>query len=143
VGKIFSNLKIPKISVSGGKAPYGIAGKGKMPSFDVKWNAEGAIFTRPTIFNTRNGLQGVGEAGAEAVLPVAKMMDYVSTAVRNETGNIGQIIVEQNRLLLDFLRRNMPNAVQLDTGAMVGALLPAVDTGLADRWEHVRRGNVR
>ena len=143
LGKIFSNIKIPKITVSGGKAPYGIAGKGKMPSFDVKWNAEGAIFTRPTIFNTRNGLQGVGEAGAEAVLPVAKMMDYVSTAVRNETGNIGQIIVEQNRLLLDFLRRNMPNVVQLDTGEMVGALLPAVDTGLADRWEHVRRGNVR
>ena len=143
LGKIFSNIKIPKITVSGGKAPYGIAGKGKMPSFDVKWNAEGAIFTKPTIFNTRNGLQGVGEAGAEAVLPVAKMMDYVSTAVRNETGNIGQVIAEQNRLLIDFLRRNMPKMVQLDTGEMVGALLPAVDTGLADRWEHVRRGNVR
>jgi hypothetical protein len=143
VGKIFSNLKIPKISVSGGKAPFGIAGKGKMPSFDVKWNAEGAIFSKPTIFNTRNGLQGVGEAGAEAVMPVTKMMDYVATAVRNETGGIGQIIVEQNRLLLDFLRRNMPNMVQLDTGVMVGALLPAVDTGLADRWGHVRRGNVR
>ena len=143
VGKIFSNFKIPKLSVSGGEAPYGIAGKGKLPSFSVKWNAEGAIFTKPTIFNTRNGLQGVGEAGAEAVLPVAKMLDYVSTAVRSETGNIGQIIIEQNRLLLDFLRRNMPNTVQLDSGAMVGALLPAVDTGLADRWSHVRRGNVR
>ena len=143
IGKIFSNLQIPKLSVSGGEAPYGIAGKGKMPSFSVKWNAEGAIFTRPTIFNTRNGLQGVGEAGAEAVLPVAKMMDYVSTAVRSETGNIGQIIVEQNRLLMEFLRRNMPNMVQLDSGALVGSLLPAVDTGLADRWGHVRRGNVR
>lgn len=143
LGKIFSNIKIPKLTVSGGKAPYGIAGKGEMPSFDVKWNAEGAIFTKPTIFNTKNGLQGVGEAGAEAVLPVAKMLDYVSTAVRNETGNIGQIIIEQNRILMDFLRRNMPNTVQLDSGAMVGALLPAVDTGLADRWGHVRRGNVR
>jgi len=143
IGKIFSNLKIPKISVSGGKAPYGIAGKGKMPSFDVKWNAEGAIFTKPTIFNTRNGLQGVGEAGAEAVLPVAKMMDYVSIAVHNEMGNIGKVIEQQNRLLLDFLRRNMPKMVQLDSGAMVGALLPAVDTGLADRWEFAKRGNVR
>lgn len=27
IGKIFSNLKIPKISVSGGKAPYGVAGR--------------------------------------------------------------------------------------------------------------------
>ena len=32
IGKIFSNLKIPKISVSGGKAPFGIAGKGSLPS---------------------------------------------------------------------------------------------------------------
>lgn len=143
LGKIFSNIKIPKISVSGGKAPYGIAGKGKMPSFNVKWNAEGAIFTRPTIFNTRNGLQGVGDAGAEAVLPVAKMLDYVSIAVRNETGSIGRIIIEQNKLMMDFLRRNMPNMVQLDTGEMVGALLPVVDTGLADRWGHARRGNTR
>lgn len=143
IGKIFSNLKIPKLTVSGGEAPFGIAGKGKLPSFDVKWNAEGAIFTKPTIFNTQNGLQGVGEAGAEAVLPVEKMMDYVASAVRNEMGGIGQIIMEQNRWLIDFLRENMPNAVMLDSGAMVGALLPAVDTGLADRLVHVRRGNTR
>jgi TP901 family phage tail tape measure protein len=31
VGKIFSNLKLPHISVSGGKAPFGIGGKGKAP----------------------------------------------------------------------------------------------------------------
>ena len=144
IGKIFSNLKIPKITVSGGKAPYGIGGAGKMPSFDVKWNAQGAIFSRPTIFNTRAGLQGVGDGGqAEAVAPISKLMDYVAVAVRNENGNLGQIIIQQNRLLMEFLRRNMPNLVQLDSGAMVGALLPAVDTGLADRWELARRGNVR
>lgn len=141
IGKIFSNLQIPKLTVSGGEAPFGIAGKGKLPSFNVKWNAEGAIFTKPTIFNTQNGLQGVGEAGAEAVLPVEKMMDYVAYAVRNEMGGIGQIFTEQFRRLLDFLRENMPNTVMLDSGAMVGALLPAMDTGLADRWGHVRRGN--
>ena len=143
IGKIFSNLKIPKISVSGGKAPFGIAGKGKLPSFDVKWNAEGAIFKKPTIFPTQAGFQGVGEAGAEAVTPISKLMDYVATAVRNENQNIGQILIEQNRLMMDFLTRIVPHDVRLDSGSLVEELIPALDTGLADRYAHGRRGNVR
>lgn len=42
----------------------------KYPS-GITWNAKGGIFTQPTIFATPNaGLQGVGEAGAEAILPL-------------------------------------------------------------------------
>ena len=144
IGKIFSNLKIPKISVSGGKAPFGIAGKGELPSFKVKWNAEGAIFNKPTIFSTPSGYQGVGEGrDAEAVAPISKLMDYVSTAVRNENENIGRIIIEQNQMLIDFLKRSMPHDVLLNGNALVGELIPAVDTGLADRYNHSMRGNVR
>lgn len=143
IGKIFSNLQIPKLSVSGGKAPFGIAGKGKLPNFDVKWNAEGAIFDKPTIFNTRAGLQGVGEAGAEVVSPVSKLMEYVTVAVKTENGNLGRIIIEQNELLRDLLRQIMPRDITLDGNALVGQLLPAVDTGLADRLVYAQRGNVR
>jgi gas vesicle protein len=143
IGKIFSNFKIPKISVSGGKAPYGIAGKGSLPSFKVNWNADGVIFNKPTIFNTRQGLQGVGEAGAEVVSPVSKLMDYVTVAVKNENGNLGRIIIEQNELLRDLLRQIMPRDITLDGNALVGQLLPAVDTGLADRLVYAQRGNVR
>ncbi len=141
IGKIFSNLKIPKISVSGGKAPFGIAGKGKLPSFSVKWNAEGGILNRATIFGMAgNTLLGGGEAGAEAIAPIDVLQGYVAAAVRSETGGIGQILIEQMRLLLDFLRENMPDTVRLDTGALVGALTPAVDARLADVWNHKRRG---
>ena len=143
IGKIFSNLKIPKISVSGGKAPFGIAGKGSLPSFKVKWNADGVIFNKPTIFNTRQGLQGVGEAGAEVVSPVSKLMEYVTVAVKNENGNLGRIIIEQNKLMMDFLRRIIPHDITLDGNALVGQLLPAMDTGLADRLVYAQRGNVR
>lgn len=39
----------------------------------VQWRAKGGIFTRPTIFGMSNGqLQGAGEAGNEAVLPLNK-----------------------------------------------------------------------
>lgn len=144
IGKIFSDMKIPKISVSGGKAPFGIAGKGKLPSFNVKWNAEGAILTRPTIFGqVGDTYLGGGEAGAEAVAPIGLLQGYVAAAVRSETGMLGRILMEQTALLMDFLRRNMPNGVRLDTGALVGELVPAMDAGLADRWNHARRGNTR
>ncbi|MBO7252522.1 MAG: hypothetical protein J6V25_07835, partial [Oscillospiraceae bacterium] len=82
IGKIFSNLKIPKITVSGGKAPFGIAGKGKMPSFDVQWKAKGAVFDQPTIFGTHQGLQGVGEAGPEAVAPISTLQAYIRESVK-------------------------------------------------------------
>ena len=64
VGKILDNIKLPHFSVDGGEFPYGVGGKGHMPSFDVEWYANGAIF---------NGAQiiGVGEAGPEAVIPLS------------------------------------------------------------------------
>lgn len=68
----FKMPKIPKpsfgISPSGWK--IGDLLKGSIPSLSVKWNAKGGIFDRPTIFNTSAGLQGVGEAGPEAILPL-------------------------------------------------------------------------
>jgi phage-related minor tail protein len=39
--------------------------------FDVDWRAKGAIFTQPTIFGMMGGkLQGAGDAGPEAALPL-------------------------------------------------------------------------
>lgn len=143
IGKIFSNLKIPKISVSGGKAPFGIAGKGKLPSFNVKWNAEGGIFDKPTIFDTRLGLQGVGESGAEAIAPISLLQEYVKDAVKGENESIVRTLIEQNRLLMDFLARIIPKVVELDSGALVGNLIPALDMGLSNRLAHAQRGNTR
>lgn len=144
IGKIFSNFKIPKISVSGGKAPFGIAGKGSLPSFNVKWNAEGAILTKPTIFGAAGGtLLGGGEAGMEAVAPIDLLQGYVRAAVQAENEGIRATLIEQNALMIDFLRRSIPKAVLLDTGAVVGELTPAIDAGLANRLSHTKRGNTR
>lgn len=86
VGEIkgfFSNLKLklPKIDLpSMPKFELETSSKtimGKKISyptgFDVKWNARGAIFTQPTIFGQYGGqLQGGGEAGPEAALPLTE-----------------------------------------------------------------------
>lgn len=144
IGKIFSNLKIPKITVSGGKAPFGIAGKGKLPSFKVKWNAEGGILTQPTIFGQiGNTLLGGGEAGDEAIAPIETLQTYIRDAVQSQDEAIIRTLIEQNRILMDFLARIMPTSVRLDSGALVGELVPAIDGKLSDRWRHAQRGNTR
>lgn len=144
VGKIFSNLKIPKISVSGGKAPFGIAGKGKLPNFNVKWNAEGGILDKPTIFGAMGDtLLGGGEAGKEAIAPIDTLQTYIREAVRQDNEAIIRTLIEQNGLLMDFLRRIIPKDVRLSSGTLVGELLPLLDAGMNDRLTHTMRGNTR
>lgn len=148
IGKIFSNFKLPKLSVSGGKAPYGIAGKGKLPSFDVKWNAEGGILTEPTIFgmNPRTGtLLGGGEVGNEAIVPIDRLKTYIDESVN--AGNMKLIEafeVQISRLIL-FLQNYFPVNYQilLDTGILAGELTPNINSRLAEIYKNNKRGNTR
>lgn len=145
VGKIFSNLKIPKISVSGGKAPFGIAGKGKLPSFNVKWNAKGAVFDSPTIFATQQGFQGVGEAGKEAVAPITTLQAYISDSVNSRNNEIIQAFEMQISRLISFMQDYFPAdyKILLDTGILAGELTPKINSKLADTYRHNKRGNTR
>ena len=58
-------FKLPHFKISGGKAPWGIGGKGTAPKISVEWYAKGGIFDSPSLI-------GVGEAGPEAVVPLDK-----------------------------------------------------------------------
>lgn len=80
LGKIL-NLKLPHISVSGGEAPFGIMGKGKLPSFSVEWYKTGGIFNKPNII-------GVGEAGSEAVVPLDKFWNKLDRLNGGNTINM-------------------------------------------------------
>ena len=144
IGRIFSNLKIPKISVSGGKAPFGIAGKGSLPSFSVKWNAQGGVLNQPTIFGQMGDtMLGGGEAGPEAIAPIETLQKYIREATAFNDEGIRRTLIEQFQLLMDFLAANMPHDVRLNGNVLVGEMIPAIDTRLADRWSHSKRGNVR
>ena len=131
--------KIPSFSLKG---KFSLSPP-SVPKININWNATGAVFDQPTIFNTPLGLQGVGERGPEAVAPIAVLQSYVSDAVRRENEAIIRTMIEQNRIMQDFLRRTMPRSVLLDSGVLVGELTPAIDNQLADRLEHTRRGNTR
>lgn len=148
IGKIFSGLKVPKISVSGGKAPFGIAGKGKLPNFDVKWNAKGGILTEPTVFgmNPRTGtLLGGGEAGHEAIVPIDKLQAYVDQSVNNRNKDLIESFEMQISRLISFMQDFFPANYQimLDTGILAGQLAPEMDSRLAGIYKNNLRGNTR
>lgn len=82
IGRVFTGLSLPHISVSGGKAPFGIGGKGSLPHFSVSWHAKGVVFDTPTLFPTLAGWHGVGEAGPEAVSPISTLQEYIGVAVQ-------------------------------------------------------------
>jgi len=65
--------KLPEIKVTRETVTYGNGrsrGRVEIPKFTTIWHAEGGIFKKPTLFDTKSGVHGVGEAGAEAVLPL-------------------------------------------------------------------------
>ncbi|NFP92417.1 phage tail tape measure protein [Clostridium sporogenes] len=85
----FTNLRLrfPKIEMP--KLPkFHMDGKFSLnppsvPHLSVKWNAEGGILTKPTIFGANNGvLQGGGEAGHEAVLPIKKLSGIMADTMK-------------------------------------------------------------
>ena len=86
VGKILDNIKLPHFTVDGGEFPYGVGGKGYMPSFGVDWYANGAIF---------NGAQiiGVGEAGPEAVVPLSgeRVKPFAEAVANAEDKDYGEL----------------------------------------------------
>lgn len=64
IGRIFSNLKLPHFKLSG---EFSLKNK-TVPHLSVDWYKTGGIFDSPSII-------GVGEAGAEAVVPLDKLWD--------------------------------------------------------------------
>lgn len=72
IGRIFSNLKLPHISVSGGSAPFGIGGKGSLPHFSVSWyrkaEAQPYLFKSRTIFGAGDGHNDEMLYGRQALL---------------------------------------------------------------------------
>lgn len=88
------DLKLPHITVSGGVPPYGINGMGQMPKFDVQWYANGGILTNPTIFGMQNGkLLGGGESGAEAVIPLSRLEEMITSGMAAALSSGGDTVI--------------------------------------------------
>ena len=85
--------------------------------FGRRWNALGGIFDKPTILGSAAGLQGVGEAGAEAILPLDTLWTEMSARLRAGmvdvlSGFMGERSTENTESLL----RDLIDAVRANNG---------------------------
>ncbi|MEG0694158.1 MAG: phage tail tape measure protein [Erysipelotrichaceae bacterium] len=129
----FSNLKLKIPSIELPKLPKANLGTTtkkimgqeiEVPS--ISWNAKGGIFSKPTILNTANaGLQGVGEASPEMIMPLNKSTwDSLATSILDAMGgNAGKSIeinnyVETNKAMnaSDLARYQRKQMEQLGQG---------------------------
>ena len=108
IGKIFSGVKLPHFKISGGTPPWGIGGQGTKPTVGIEWYKRGGIATNPTIY-------GIGEAGAEAIVPLsnpymtpfAKAIAAQMPAGGNNTYNITVDGARDPVLVVDELLRQL------------------------------------
>ncbi|MBR5268066.1 MAG: phage tail tape measure protein [Lachnospiraceae bacterium] len=90
----FPHIKLPHFRITGSFS----LSPPSVPRIGVEWYAKGGIFTQPTIF----GGIGVGEAGAEAVLPIERLREMV------DFGNAeGNALLAQMVQLLTAMNLNM------------------------------------
>lgn len=109
------SLALPHISISGSFSLM----PPSVPSFSVNWYARGGVFDKPTIFAGGGGLAGIGEAGAEAVVPLEHNTQWLDKIAERLNSNSGRDIV----LVIDgkeFARASLDsiNALTRQTGKL-------------------------
>lgn len=79
-------LKMPSIKITGKFS----LNPPSAPKFRISWNKLGGVFDKPTLFNYAGSLQGLGEDGAEAVVPLeknTKWLDVLAEKISAKQGN--------------------------------------------------------
>lgn len=110
------HIKIPHFNISGGQAPWGIAGKGTAPKISVDWYKNGGILTGPTIFGANgNSLLGGGEAGKEAVLPLSELWSNMKTVVAGVMGSQPNAATEAYKQASELADGNSQPQTQTDS----------------------------
>lgn len=136
LGKVFTNIKLPKFSVSGGKFPYGIGGEGYPPKFSVKWNKKAQL--NPYMFSNAT-LFGAGEAKDEILYGRDALMQDIASAsgVRYLQAEFARLVAILEEWFPQFTNMD----IVLDSGALVGELSPTIDSSLGARQKGRERGN--
>lgn len=71
-------LKVPRFTIKPAGWSVGDLLDGVIPKLGVTWNAKGGVFDKPTVFGYGNSLQGIGEKGTEAVVPLENNLEWLN-----------------------------------------------------------------
>lgn len=124
-------IKTPSISINWSDSPAWMAEAAKLvglkgvPKFSVAWNALGGVFDSPTLFNYGGSLQGIGEDGAEAVVPLEKntqWLDRLATMLNEKQGNV-PIVLQVDGKTFAQISVDSINALTKQTGSLQLALV--------------------
>lgn len=103
IGKIFSNIKVPTISVTKGEAPFGIGGLGSKPSISIGWKSAFAkaydnpwLIDTPTILSSMMFGDKGNYNGGEIVYGHDALMDDIREA--STGGHDGAILAMLNNI---------------------------------------------
>lgn len=119
-------IKTPTLSIEWSQSPKWMAEAAKLvglqgvPKFSVAWNAMGGVFDKPTIFGYGNSLQGIGENGAEAVVPLENnlgWLDKLAGMLNERQAARPMYLVAKGRVLAEVVVDGI-NDITRQTGAM-------------------------
>lgn len=83
-------IKLPHITATGGFSLNPLS----WPTFEISWYAKGGVFDEPTLFNFGDHIGGLGEHGAEAIVPLENNTEWLDKiAQRLNQGSDKQIIL--------------------------------------------------
>ena len=126
------HIKLPHFSISGSFS----LSPPSVPHINIDWYRSGGIMAGPTIFGMNgSSLMAGGEAGKEAILPLTEFYSKLESILtsRLNTGTMERYLA--------VIAANSGKGIYLDDGTLVGHLLPAIDSGLANYSIRARRGN--
>ena len=109
------DIKTPHFSITPSGWKIGDLLDGVIPKLGIEWRKDGAIFTKPTLFNSNRGIQGVGEAGAEAVLPINLLESYINNAFYNSAMQAQMYNAEQTNRIVQALEKLENMNIYMDT----------------------------
>lgn len=124
------HIKLPHFKVTGKLS----ISPPSVPHLSIDWYKEGGIMTGPTIFGmNRSSLMAGGEAGAEAILPLAGFYKQLESMI---SSHLNTSAMEK---YLAVIADNSSKGIYLEDGTLVGHLLPAIDGELGKTQKLQRR----
>lgn len=108
-------LKMPHLKITG---EFSISPP-RVPKFSVDWYARGGVFDKPTLFTSGGRLGGLGEAGAEAIVPLennTQWLDKIASMLSDKLGGGRNIVLQVDGKTFGQISVDSINALTKQTG---------------------------
>ena len=108
-------LKMPHLKITG---EFSISPP-SVPKFSVDWYARGGVFDKPTLFTSGGRLGGLGEAGAEAIVPLennTEWLDKIADRLSTKFGGGRNIVLQVDGKTFGQISVDSINALTKQTG---------------------------